>query len=235
MKMEPRSKAPFTLLGVLLIALFAISSCVKIPTEAPPLPKFKAKLRIIHAATDVGEVAVKLDGQNLATLSMEGASPYVDVDAGKHAFQVGSEDVDSLFVDTDFVGTFYIAAKAGGNTKRLIKKRERWMFNPPAPKDTAAVVFAQMSPDGAYDILWAGSYSGSDTSYSKNGTLASGLAFTKFAGGFFPVTGWSYTFYVTDGTDTLLTVNPTISSGKSVTEVLMNNKANLKVKEFANE
>jgi len=231
MKMEPRFKWHFTLLGVLLIALLAISSCVKIPTEAPPLPKFKAKLRVIHAATDIGEVTVKLDGQNLATLSMEGASPYVDLDAGKHAFQVGSEDVDSLFVDTDFVGTFYIAAKTNGNTKRLIKKRERWLFNPPAPTDSAVVAFAQMSPDGEYKIEMSGT-NGTD---NVNETLADKLAFTEFTAVKIPVTGWTYTFYVSSGSDTLLTVNPTIASGKSVTEVLMNEKANLKVKEFANE
>jgi|Deesub1362B_J571_1020462.scaffolds.fasta_scaffold03651_4 hypothetical protein len=233
MKMEPKIRAQFTLLGFLVLLAFVLSSCVDVPSEAPPLPKFKAKLRVIHAATDLGEVTVKLDGEVLASLNMEGASPYVDLDAGKHAFQVGNEEVDSLFVDTDFVGTFYIATLTNDNDSRFIKKRERWLYNAPAPEDTTIVTFAQFCPDGVFKIAMMGVNSAEQDTVRK--TLASALAFTKFTWARLAVTGWDYTFYVIDGSDTLLTVKPTLASGTSVTEVLLNTKANLKVKEFMNE
>ncbi len=254
MKMKPSMKLHFTLLGISLSVIFLLSSCVKIPTEAPPLPNLKAKVRVIHAATDLGEVNVKLDGRSIATLAMESSSAYIDLNAGKHTFQVGEQPVDTLFIDTDFVGTVYLATvfiSDGDTTDRFIKKRERWMFNPPSPDTLATVFFAQMSHTIAYKVYCSGDYSDSDTSFTDNGTLDNTLTYTKFASmkiphktfdviddtttKYYPISNWTYTFYVVSDSDTLLTITPTLSLGKAVTEVLLNPKANLTVKEFSNE
>lgn len=95
--------------GTLLIAFVAILivGCVKIPSEAPPVPEFNASVRFMNTMMGEDPVAVSVDGAQQQTLSAGEAGNYMVVDAGNRVLTAG-EFTDTTLIETDFKGTIYI-------------------------------------------------------------------------------------------------------------------------------
>ncbi|NOY76664.1 MAG: DUF4397 domain-containing protein [Calditrichaeota bacterium] len=233
MKISIHAKT-FGLLSVLLVVFF-ILSCADVPTNAPPLPKFKAKVRIINAATDVAQATILMDGKNFANVAFKAGTDYTDLAAGKHTFQIQGQEVDTLFIDTDFVGTVYAVKKTNNAASRFVKKRERYMYNDPAPKDRAVVVFAQFSPDTSLSIVMETVLDSAGTKDTTSTDFATDLGFGEFAAQKLLVDNRTYKFYVKAKDTTLLTIVPSVAKGKSVTEVILNPVSSLTSQEFENK
>lgn len=231
MNMKTNYKSLFTLLGVVVLTLAMLTSCVDIPTEAPPLPDFKAKLRVIHVATDVGDPGVKINGVGVGALAFGNSTAYQTVDAGRHAFQAGSEKADTLFIDTDFSGTVFMATKDANNTRRFIKMREHWLYTDVAPADMGKIFITQMVTGAALKIDLVTVEGGTETP----ATLSSGLAFSRYVSKTLTPTGKTYYYNVYDGATLVKKIDFTVSAGKAKHHVLYNTKADLMVKEFGNE
>lgn len=228
MNMKANLKTSFMLLGTLALTLVLLTSCVEIPSEAPPFPEFKAKVRIIHTSNDLGEPGVLMDGSGVGAVAKGGATSYMDVDAGDHVFQVNTEDADTLFIDTDFVGTVYLTTMTAGYKKRYLKTRERWLYNAPAKEGKASVVIMNLCPDGTFKVVLT-------TDETTTSSLSDGLAYTKYVSKELDVSGHTYYYTVYDGDTPLQRIDITPASGRSMTHVFMNAKADLAIKEFGNE
>ncbi|NQT25520.1 DUF4397 domain-containing protein [candidate division KSB1 bacterium] len=126
--------------GTLLIVFVAILivGCVKLPSEAPPLPEFKASVRFMNTLIGGDPVAVSVDGSLKATLASGETSDYMEVNAGNRVITV-DDVLDTNFIETDFKGTVFI------NEDGLIFNRERDTHTyTPLSDTTAFVVVAQM-------------------------------------------------------------------------------------------
>ena len=233
MKISIHAKT-FGMLSVLL-AVFLILSCADVPTNAPPVPEFKAKVRVINTATDVAQAAILMDGKSFANVAFKAGTDYKAMAAGKHTFQIQGQEVDTLFIDTDFVGTVYAENKSGSTVSRFVKKRERYMFNDPAPKDRAVVAFAQFSPDTSFTIVMETVLDSAGTKDTTSTNFATSLGFGEFAAQKLLVDSRTYKFYVKAKDTTLLTIAPSLVKGKSVTEVILNPVSSLTSQEFENK
>jgi hypothetical protein len=136
--------------GTLMIVfiMMLVIGCVKLPSEAPALPEFKAELRFINAASDVGQASVTVDGQDAASLALGAASDYLEFDAGNRIFKLENQPAETLFVDSDFFGTIFIMPRVNPTDSRFGKLQERWRHTNNLPADsTAGVTVVQMVPD----------------------------------------------------------------------------------------
>lgn len=131
--------------GSLLIAFLAILivGCVKIPSEAPPLPEFNASVRFMNTMAGADPVEVAVDGDLKATLASGEASGYMEVTAGNRFITVNDTVIaDSNLIKTDFKGTVFIRDSS------LVLSRERWTHTNPVLADTVTLaIVAQMSAD----------------------------------------------------------------------------------------
>lgn len=205
--------------GTLLIAFIAILivGCVKIPSEAPPLPEFKASVRFMNTLVGGDPVAVSVDGTLKATLASGEASDYMEVIAGNRVITV-DDVVDTNFIETDFKGTVFIAEDG------LILNRERWTHTNTQLADTVTfVVIAQM----ALDTLHVGVFDTSGT----------GTGFESMAQGDFEkvyLVPGEYTILVETPTDTLW-VDETLAAQDKSTIVILGASGNLSVEKIQNE
>jgi len=211
------------LLSILLVTILAVS-CVKIPTEGQPLPNFTGTVRFINAASDVGETSVLFDGSSVGTLALGQAGSYSTVKAGTHSFYIPADPdtmIDSLFVDTDFVGTFFIVPKEDAGDARFLKNREHWAYaNKVVPDTMVHVCIAQMVPVE----LKVGIDSGNATKYNFKDTKPELLLASE-----------SHTFYVISGDDTLATVTPSLTAGTSSTLLIYGTADDVKTQVFDNK
>lgn len=133
-----------------IIAIIAVySSCVKLPSEAPLLPELNGKVRLIHAASQLGNGldSISVDGAMMAKLIFGGSSEYQTLDAGNRIFSLYHEAPETLFIDTDFVGSVYLANKESMDDNRFIKIRERWIYSSPIADPLVHLIVAQMVTD----------------------------------------------------------------------------------------
>jgi len=141
-------------LCVVLVSMLVIS-CVKIPTEAPPLPDLLSKVRLINAAANLDDAAeVTFTGITGETVTEEvnfgEASNYMTVDAGQKRFQLvggAEDDTASIFLATDWIGSVYILDKAEEGDDRFLRVGEWWTYKGTPEADSAKVIFAQMCAD----------------------------------------------------------------------------------------
>ena len=212
------------LLSIVLVTVLAVS-CVKIPTEGHGLPNFTGTIRFINAASDVGETSVLFDGTSVGTLSVGQANSYTSVKAGTHAFYVPADPdtmVDSLVVDTDFSGTYYVVPKVNAADRRFLKHREHWSYANEVVADTMVhVSIVQLVPT---DDLKIGVDAKTATIYGFKDIKPNVLLASE-----------SHSFYVISGDDTLATVTPTLAAGTSSTLLIYGTADAVKTEVFNNK
>ncbi len=214
----------------LLIPLFTIvvlivlgMSCADVPTDAPPFPEFKTKVRVIHAAADLSDVTVTFADKSVGPLARGNKSSYYEMPAGKKTFKLNNGESQKIQLDTDGVITVYVATRPDTTFPRFIKKIERSrMFAPKTPADTlASVIFAQMVLDSTLTV------SGDEIGTKK-------LSFGSFAGFNVPANK-DLSFHIINGADTLMTYTKQFSGGEAYTELVYSTDSQIKVVGFKNE
>lgn len=210
------------LLSIVFVAILVVS-CVKLPTEAPPLPEFRAMIRFFHALPGAGQATVQMDGQNAGTLDFGEASDYVTIDAGTHYFNIqGDTLVDTLAIPTEFVGTIYVADTTGGGD-RFVTHRERWYYTTPVADTISVAHVANFNAD----TLTVGFYNADadDDHEADQEELVFGEFFVYFypleadtLGNVAPVTD---TLWIGTATDTLVVQPIVIVGGDAGSLVLM--------------
>lgn len=215
--------------GTLMIVfiMMLVIGCVKLPSDAPALPEFKAELRFINAASDVdGEARVTVDGQDAASLALGAASDYLEFDAGNRIFKLQDQPAETLFVDSDFFGTIFIMPLVNPTDSRFGKLQERWRYNNTLPADsTAGVTVVQMVPDTltltfvnlANEALQAG-FTGDRGTYWKSTVVMGDYRVTIVAGG-----------------DTVKTFNESVPNQAELTYVVYGSATNPSYTKLNNE
>ena len=209
--------------GTLLIVFITILmvGCVKIPSEAPPLPDFKAEIRFFNAMG--GQISVSVDGQNKASVPNGEASVYMEVVPGNRVFKLTDTDAETLFVDTDFFGTIFVKTKAGQYTKVFSKNRERWLYGQNTPEDSTARVTVAQMVQGDLTV----SFENDDAHHDFGG------AFGAIEKTLLPMGDYAVT--VVAGADTVKTMTQTLANQSDQTIVFTGAANNPTVKTLNNE
>lgn len=136
------------LLSIVLISMLVIS-CVKIPTDAPPLPEFKAKVRIINVAASLGAVDVSIGGVAMGSVGVGANGAYRTIDAGIKQVSIPSV-TDTLIFATDMIGSVFVIDETQDPDETFLLSRE-WSLddftNPPMADTVAQVIVAHMAAD----------------------------------------------------------------------------------------
>lgn len=206
--------------GSLVVAFIAILivGCVKIPSEAPPLPEFKASIRFMNTQMGGDPVAVSVDGVPTATLAAGESTEYMEVNAGNRVILV-DDVLDTNFIETDFKGTIFITEDD------LIFNRERWTHTNTALADTVSfAVIAQMATEAVTVTLV-------DTSGA--GLQLEDLA--PAAIGRSELMAGLYDIEVAAATDTLAVAGQTMAAQEKYTLVILGAAGSLSVELLDNE
>jgi hypothetical protein len=184
MNMKTTQKSTFLLIGALLLIAALVSSCVDVPTEGPAPTPLKSEYRIIHGATDMGDVSLSVQGKAAGNLSFKGSLPHADYGAGTKELILSNGDYILVSMSTDYRGTFVLLNKEGPD-RTFLKLTERRVFDSATIVDTVSVGAVRpvhCSADaGAVDIT-IGDYTWSGVSYRGIG------AYQKMAPGDYTVT-----------------------------------------------
>ena len=226
------SKSYLVALSIIVVMVIGFS-CADVPSQAPPFPEFKSKVRYIHTATDLGEVGVVMDGTTKANLSFGTASAYFDEDAGRKLFRLeggAANDTANVQLDTDDVIAIYVVTRPNAEAPRFIKKSERKLYRDVSPADTLAKVLIAQMCDATLAVS-VESISGADTTTTE---VSSGLGFTNFAWVSLATNGPSHTLMVKDGDTVVKSQSLDLTGGKVYTEVLHNTVYNLSVAQLEN-
>jgi len=146
MNMKTQTKITYLLFGVVLLTVAAFLSCVDVPTKGPdPLPAI-AGYRFIHAATDLGNVALSVDGVAKGNLSFKGSIGHQQYTAGTREVTLSDGETLLVSMTTDIRGTIVLIDKEAGE-RAFLKLTERRVIDDPTTA-TGRVRVVYLCPDG---------------------------------------------------------------------------------------
>lgn len=125
MKMKLKVMSVLLLFGV--FALFILSSCVDMPSEAVTPPPALSYYRFIHAAVGVGSVSLSVDGSSIGSLDFKGNTSYGEYTSGTRTVVFSTGDTVLAPMSTDYRGTFCILLEDGFVT--FFKANEMRVFD----------------------------------------------------------------------------------------------------------
>ncbi len=198
--------------GVLLLSLMLFLSCVDIPNKEPAIPDPVGAYRFIHAATDLGDVGIKIDGVSKGNLAFKGILNHDWYPAGTRQVLLSNGDTLLVSVATEMRGTFCILDKEK-DARAFIRLQERRTFDSATLGEKGAVRVVHLCPDGPSLTF---SVAGAET--VDLGSLA-----YKGVGSYKTVTPGNYNLVGKDGNNTL--VDWPITVGNTRMTVLIVGKA----------
>ena len=131
-----------------LLAAAMLVSCADVPSTGPTPPDFVSEFRFVHAASDLGNVQVTVDGANAGSLEPGKSTGHATYPAGSRRVSVGSGDPQNVAMTTDQRGTFVIMPTVAG-FREFMKLSERRIFDTPI-SNRARIVSAQ--PDNELTV-----------------------------------------------------------------------------------
>ncbi|MBD3376636.1 DUF4397 domain-containing protein [candidate division KSB1 bacterium] len=154
-------KSLLSLLVLMLVAAL-MTGCVDVPADGPTPPEYKAQFRFVHAANDVGDVAVSVDGQSVGNLSFAGVIPHSEFLAGSRTVKLGNEEFP-VAMSTEQRGTVVVLDQQQG-ARAYIKLVERRLFDAETTEQgNLRLVHAAKAPAVDLEVV------GSDTSFAYEG------------------------------------------------------------------
>ncbi|RMD95316.1 MAG: DUF4397 domain-containing protein [Calditrichaeota bacterium] len=225
----------FFCLNSLCLIIFGFYGCADVPSSAPEFPDFRTQTRIIHAASDLGEVdvivqpTVGADFTSLGSLSFQGNTDYLDIPAGNRVFALRSGgtiiDSSSIALESDGKLTLLLLPKAKANEPRFKLFKERRIFDPlPVMVGQVRFINAVMNAEG-FNVVNA-----SDSSnVAKSLNFATSSGYLSFQAG-------SFTFNIVNSNEeTVGSAQISLSEGQRFTVVIFGDINNLTVKVFQDD
>lgn len=149
MHFKTKKALPF----ILLLAA-GLMSCADVPSTGPQPPNLIAQFRFVHAAGDLGNVGVAVDGAAVGSLAFKAVLPHTEFPAGSRVAVLSSGDTLRIAMESYGRGTVVILPKTGP-VREYIKLSERRVFDPVNTSEAwLRVVHAAEAPD--VDITIAG-------------------------------------------------------------------------------
>lgn len=200
------------LLSVVVLLLVAwLMSCADVPSTGPTPPELVSQFRFVHAAGDLGNVGVAVDGASVGNITYKGATTHTQFPSGSRVAVLSSNDTLRLAMESYNRGTFVLLAKAGP-VRDFIKLTERRVFD---PASTGAALVRIVNAAEAPDLFVRISGDG--------GTVRlTGVAF-KSDSGYLQMPAGSYTITVAAASDTVTALATTTlnAANKRQTSVIL--------------
>lgn len=197
-------------LPLVLIWAAWLMSCADVPSTGPTPPELVAQFRFIHAAVDLGDVGVAVDGASVGNVAYKSALPYTEFPAGGRVAVLSNGDTLRIAMESYKRGSVVILPKTGP-VREFIKLSERRIFDPINTGEAwLRVVHAAEAPD--VDVKIAGD----DTTITLAATAY------KTATDYLRVPAGSYTITVTAAGDTTALLTSSLSAAnKRQTSVIL--------------
>ncbi len=116
-------------LPLILLLAAGLMSCADVPSTGPQPPNLISQFRFVHAAGDLGNVGVAVDGAAIGSFAFKAALPHTEFPAGSRVVALSNGDTLRIAMESYSRGTVVILPKAGP-VREMIKLSERRVFDP---------------------------------------------------------------------------------------------------------
>jgi len=123
-----RQKSTTALLSLMVTAAWLVG-CADVPSTGPTPPDYVAQFRFIHAAGDLGNVGVSVDGAAIGNVAFGSAIPYVQFPAGSRVAVLSSGDTLRVPMPFERRGSVVILQRVG-QARDFLTLPERRIFDP---------------------------------------------------------------------------------------------------------
>lgn len=141
-----RRKSTQAVLSLLLLAAW-LAGCADVPSTAPKPPEYVAQFRFFHAAGDLGNVGITVDGAPIGTVDYRGAIPHTQFPAGSRVAVLSNGDTLRIAMPIERRGSVLLLPRAGAARDFLVLT-ERRVFDPATTNQAwVRVVNASTAPE----------------------------------------------------------------------------------------
>jgi hypothetical protein len=141
-----------------------LAGCADVPSTAPTPPTYVSQYRFIHAATDLGNVGVAVDGAVIGSVDYQGVIPYKEFPSGSRVAVLSNGDTLRIGLPIERRGSIVLLARSGA-ARDIINLAERRVFDAVATTNALVRVVNASAIDGL-DVLVA---AGADTAIAESG------------------------------------------------------------------
>lgn len=170
-----------------------LMSCADVPATGPQPPEVRSEFRFVHAAPDLGNVQVAVDGATQGDLAFGTSLSYKSFPAGSREVALSNGEKQFVAMSTDLRGTVALLPSIGGAAREFFRISERRIFDTPrvavrvlnfnpnlnldvrviAGADTVANASLAYKGDTGYRVVSARDYTIEVKEAGKNVVLAS--------------------------------------------------------------
>jgi hypothetical protein len=118
------------LLMASLAAVTLLLGCADVPSTGPTPPDLRAEFRFVHAASELEEVRVFVDGVDQGPLVFANGTAYSNFPAGSRAISLSNGESQFVSMNSNFRGTVFLLP-ASGAPRKFLGMTERRLFDPP--------------------------------------------------------------------------------------------------------
>lgn len=125
----------------------AVLSCADVPSTGPTPPDFRAEFRFVHAAPELGNVQLAVDGVQQGALDYAGDLAHREYPAGSREVALSSGDRQFVAMSTNLRGTVVLLPAAAGAPREFFRLSERRVFDAPQVAFRVANFYAPATVD----------------------------------------------------------------------------------------
>ena len=201
----------------LIVAAAWLVGCADVPSTGPTPPNYVAQFRFIHAAGDLGNVGVSVDGAAIGTLAFQGIIPYTEFPAGARVATLSSGDTLRIAMQPERRGSIVLLSRAGV-VRDYLTLTERRVFDPVATNQ-AWVRIVNVAAEPGLDVRVI---AGADSAIVESGMVL------RDDTGYQQITAGSYTISLIatgDATNTVLASATLNAANKRQTSLIVGSVA----------
>jgi hypothetical protein len=211
-------------LPLILLLAAGLMSCADVPSTGPQPPNLIAQFRFVHAAGDLGNVGVAVDGAAVGSFAFKAALPYTEFPAGSRVAVLSNGDTLRIVMESYRRSTVVILPKAGP-VRDYFKISERRVFDPVNTGEAwLRVIHVAEAPNLLVKIVGPDTVRLADTAFKKE------TSYLRLRAG-------NYTISVAAPTDTTtILASATLNAvNKRQTSVILGSAGALELVNFADD
>jgi hypothetical protein len=211
-------------LPLILLLTAGLMSCADVPSTGPQPPNLIAQFRFVHAAGDLGNVGVAVDGAAVGSLAFKAVLPHTEFPAGSRVAVLSNGDTLRIVMESYRRSTVVILPKAGP-VRDYFKISERRVFDPVNTGEAwLRIIHVAEAPNLFVKIVGPDTVRLTDTAFKKE------TNYLRLRAG-------NYTISVTAPTDTTtILASATLNAvNKRQTSVILGSTGALELVNFADD
>ncbi len=161
-----RQKSTTAALWLIAAAAWLVG-CADVPSTGPTPPNYVSQVRFIHAAGDLGNVGVSVDGAAIGTLAFQGAIPHASFPAGARVATLSNGDTLRIGMQPERRGSIVLLGRIG-QARGFLTLTERRVFDPVATTQ-ALVRIVNVAAEAGLDVRVI---AGADTAIAESGMVS---------------------------------------------------------------